>query len=428
MIAAELHRRVAEAGLLRSGENPLSPVDPPRHRPGARGSDGSSSRRLLDPRGRRGGDHRPVSHVRGHACRSLLRLALTLCVIGSATSCARLSAGPADSRDSTPAHTLEVEHHLGFAGCTLDAGSLVCECGDGYREHVASGGAALVSAVSYALGACALSIDRKVHCWSLDAAAGCPVGEPETIPLQNVVQVVSGLAGACALTASGETYCWGVDSGSASSEVVPASEPRRVRGLPSVQLLAAEDSLTCGLDRDETVWCWGSGYGRAHEAPTRVEGLREVIDIASESFRTCALRTDDSVWCWGREMSYGRGGGLSSVDPVRVLDGLHTVDVDSSRDFTCALSREGAVTCFGVGAVAASQPRVPPQATYSVQRGDPEVAGPTPTVVAEGVTHQTVDRHGGLTLVTARGEAYCNGLNSVRLERGLCGDLPRLPR
>jgi hypothetical protein len=73
--------------------------------------------------------------------------------------------------------------------------------------------------------------------------------------------------------------------------------------------VAVDDGHTCGLDRFQTAWCWGSnaagqtGGGAAYPepkyyCPVPVAGNRSYTAITVGTSFSCALDGDKRLWCW----------------------------------------------------------------------------------------------------------------------------------
>jgi hypothetical protein len=98
---------------------------------------------------------------------------------------------------------------------------------------------------------------------------------------------------------------------------------------------------TCGIQRDNSLWCWGAGhFGELGDGGTASAGApRRVLandepsggaawddwtTISRGGFTACGTRSDGSLWCWGRGDSGQRGDGsteLARTTPAPVLDG-----------------------------------------------------------------------------------------------------------
>lgn len=203
------------------------------------------------------------------------------------------------------------------------------------------------------------------------------------------------------------TFLVGCDQlfGLRSVEVTPDSsggiDPLLESGLPAsavVQVVAntsfcafnqgifvcpgRNDSHTCALRNDRTVWCWGSDrWGRLGFVPTdemferlgapvfvprRVDPLanKPVTAIAAGADHTCALLEDGQVYCWGYNWNGQLGisagtetatdgtagkGQPPAVLPLYTISGpaLVASNIEAGQGASCARDSTGSVVCAG---------------------------------------------------------------------------------
>lgn len=240
---------------------------------------------------------------------------------------------------------------------------------------------------------CVRKGDGSVACWSFGDAT--PVeGVDDAIDL--AVDLVDD---PCVLRGDGRVQCFRV--------AIPPDKTvlRDVDGLPPMTAIDAGRRLTCGLDRDGAVWCWGEladdwhiqrGAGPSLAKPTRIEhvsgatalsvggafacvvmdgrtrcfGSREhgrigdgtaaeafrpvavaldgrATHVAADDARTCAVLADGSVRCWGylfgpTQTPFGTGRALAPIEGIADA----TAVVLSGND-ACAVTRSGGITCWG---------------------------------------------------------------------------------
>lgn len=121
--------------------------------------------------------------------------------------------------------------------------------------------------------------------------------------------------------------------------------------------IAAGETLTCALENDGTVWCWGKGpVGDGSPSdrplPARVGTFSDATQIAVGRWHACARRGDGSVWCWGRN-AMGQVDASKADQPAPVPSGAPAaIAVAASGRYSCALSAEGSITCWGERPVA----------------------------------------------------------------------------
>jgi alpha-tubulin suppressor-like RCC1 family protein len=87
-------------------------------------------------------------------------------------------------------------------------------------------------------------------------------------------------------------------------------------------------ALTCGIQSDDTVACWG--FDEGGDKRTVVPNPNEVyLQISSGNTYTCAIRTDDRVVCWGF-------GAFGQTEPPLLLRSL-VPEPTQTLLYTCAL-------------------------------------------------------------------------------------------
>ena len=121
--------------------------------------------------------------------------------------------------------------------------------------------------------------------------------------------------------------------------------------------VSASSTLTCGVQTNRTMWCWGnnnrgqlgtSGHG-VQDAPVRV-GLRAGwTQVAAGGGHACAVRSDHSLWCWGDGSSgaLGTGARTTRYHPVQVSGGDVYTSVSGSENTECAIRTDGTLWCWG---------------------------------------------------------------------------------
>ncbi len=101
--------------------------------------------------------------------------------------------------------------------------------------------------------------------------------------------------------------------------------------------------MSCAIDTNGAVWCWGSGYlgdgSSTSNTPVAVTGSGVYSSIAVRSGNTCAIDGQHQVWCWGTI--------LSGLTPTAIPDVPDLHVVATGEYHTCGLSTAGRVTCWG---------------------------------------------------------------------------------
>lgn len=126
----------------------------------------------------------------------------------------------------------------------------------------------------------------------------------------------------CGVQADDSGWCWGANRNGEVGDGTRQPRPWPVRVPGSWDSLVSGGGTTCGVRTDASGWCWGdnrggqTGAGTSAAAVTRPQRLagtwREIAGWPDHS-TTCGLRTDASLWCWG----YDRWGGVGDGDAGR---------------------------------------------------------------------------------------------------------------
>jgi alpha-tubulin suppressor-like RCC1 family protein len=174
---------------------------------------------------------------------------------------------------------------------------------------------------------CALDVDGRAHCWGFLPRAGDTVdvarrGSRTPVPVApglTFSTLAAGVGYACGVAPDGVAWCWGDNEwGQLGDGTTTASvQPVRVAGEARFRSLAVTRfggrGVTCGLDLDGAVWCWGShseALGRHDLERTTVPGRVATparFRALSVAAHVCALATADDVYCWGSNL-YGQLG------------------------------------------------------------------------------------------------------------------------
>jgi alpha-tubulin suppressor-like RCC1 family protein len=157
--------------------------------------------------------------------------------------------------------------------------------------------------------------------------------------LWNIVKIDAGYDHTLALRDDGTVWAWGdgeenkICNGEGYSGTAAVPVPVQVKGLPPVADIAAGDHGSMVLERNGTVYCWGSNgdgqYGNGIDlqtpalSPEKVPGLDNVVAIAEGLGHCLAIKKDGSVWAWGRNLEdqVQPGKGKKVMTPLKKIDG-----------------------------------------------------------------------------------------------------------
>ena len=201
---------------------------------------------------------------------------------------------------------------------------------------------------------CAIKSDATgtVWCWGYDSSGelgtgatstGSNVTAPQQVsistdlasntPLTGItaISVADYGSSACAVGTAGAVWCWGYG---ASGQLGTGDMASSNYAVPVVDASSAADTVfksvsvsyydVCGLNTDNTVWCWGDNYNgeigngvdnmktstspRYVVHPTQaafpVNTVVTSVIANNYNYTNCASTDDGSAWCWG-ENNYG---------------------------------------------------------------------------------------------------------------------------
>jgi alpha-tubulin suppressor-like RCC1 family protein len=181
---------------------------------------------------------------------------------------------------------------------------------------------------------CGVKTDDTAWCWGynysgqLGNATNVGTVTPNPTPAQVAGawnSLDAGTHHTCGVKTDNTAWCWG---GNLYGEVGPGTDvgppnptPTQVPGAWSS--LTTGDGHTCGVKTDNTAWCWGSNdggqlgtttpfIGTTTPNPTKVQVPGAWGALAAGSIHTCGLQSDDTAWCWGLNR-YGQLGTDANV-------------------------------------------------------------------------------------------------------------------
>ncbi len=148
----------------------------------------------------------------------------------------------------------------------------------------------------------------------------------------------------CGIQTDNTGWCWGRNDYNAAAAGGDNYEPWPVQLPGSWASLTTNNSVTCGLRTDGTGWCWGyNGDGEVGNGDSTTNAVwipSELPGVWSKLYNfggvTCGIRPDDTAWCWGS--NYHGALGIGDPDNWRIytprqLPG-HWSDLDSTSAVT----------------------------------------------------------------------------------------------
>ncbi|MFC4808170.1 fibronectin type III domain-containing protein [Paenibacillus sp. GCM10023250] len=168
-----------------------------------------------------------------------------------------------------------------------------------------------------------------------------------------VTSVTGGSTHTLALERDGTVWAWGsneygsIDGSTTDHHYTPV----RVRGLDSVSALAAGDTYSLALKRDGSVWMWGRNWidGTNRVSPVQVANLSSVTAIAAGHSHNLAVKSDGTVWAWGWNVhgQLGDGSRTDRAAPVQVQGLDSVIAVAAGQLHSMALKSDGTVWAWG---------------------------------------------------------------------------------
>lgn len=208
---------------------------------------------------------------------------------------------------------------------------------------------------------CGIRKNGARYCWGENASSqlgnlNTPASPNVPTPIEDTNAYGSMAGGfqnwACAIRLDGSLWCWGNNGQGRLGDGTTTSRniPTQVSGggtWQKVVLSSAYQGRSCGIQTDDTLWCWGVDYGLV---PTQV-GAATWKDIAIGSDHYCGIQTDDTLWCWGNDDDgeLGNGAGGNEANPAQI-EVAHTWNgVAAGHNFSCAIRSDDTLWCWGDG-------------------------------------------------------------------------------
>lgn len=200
----------------------------------------------------------------------------------------------------------------------------------------------------------------------------------------------------CSLESDGSVYCWGIDSNlNLTGTLAEQRQPRRMSGFRGIVRLGSPCNSLCGVDFRGDVWCLGSNYygllqtGSTENNVTVAQRRRDVRDIvqAETAYSFLALARNGILY------------GDNSIPPRTQELPLPAAAVELSAGSMgyCVVLSTGRVACYP---------------TESMGRFGPYSAGPTLMSGLEDISHVTVGGDHACAL-KRDGTVWCWGENEL---------------
>jgi alpha-tubulin suppressor-like RCC1 family protein len=253
---------------------------------------------------------------------------------------------------------------------------------------------------------CALMADGTVQCWGSNALAslgadGSPDAfayTPQPVPgLTHVLSLGVGSGHSCVALEGGVVECWGSDGEGELGMAGPDEDvPTPIQSLQfedggTIATVAAGDAHTCAIAADGvTLWCWGYYAGTSSTTSSMVPVYlatlpARAVALAAGALVTCELDVNDAVWCWGQnnQDALGQGSavalGASVLTPVRVAVGAPVAQLAVAAEHACVVTTSHDLLCWGDDTLGQLGPITVPDPDAG-----PYVPSPTSVPIAPG--------------------------------------------
>lgn len=186
-----------------------------------------------------------------------------------------------------------------------------------------------------ATSACGIKTNGTAWCWGDDGSGqlgnGAATAGNQTSPTQldnteKWARISVGGSHACGIKLDGSAWCWGSDSdgqlGNRPDITADQVSPVHVDGPDNWVDISAGATHTCGVRMDGSAWCWGNylngrlGLGTISDdvkTPQRVMGGGSWIAVDAGGTMTCGLQRSGSAWCWGSDANGQLGNGATET-------------------------------------------------------------------------------------------------------------------
>ena len=261
--------------------------------------------------------------------------------------------------------------------------------------------AALLSAAALA-GCGRIAFDRLLDGRSQPDAIADALADA-SLPAARTVH--AGGVMSCTLETNGDVWCWGASFLLANGNTSNSGTPIKI-AAPPFTTLEVNDAGACGITLDRTMYCWGSNTAGALgvgvtgfvNAPTLVPGESAVAESKLGYSVGCVRRIDGTVACAGAADQLGDGSAADRATYGDVPGITDAIALTAGDVHACALRASGQVTCWGQN--------------YAGQLGDGTLSpAPTPTNGPTG-SYTTLAAGDAFTCALGAGRIDCWGENT----------------
>ena len=222
---------------------------------------------------------------------------------------------------------------------------------------------------------CGIDINHQLYCWgdnyygqldNYDGILKNSYGFPLTSDsIYNVKKICVGFANICGIDENSELLCWGANNFGQLGNYTTDNSYYPVlitNGQNSRwESVGLGGYHTCGVDKDDDLWCWGGNdHGQLGDGTTVHSSYPLFItnsqniswkSISLGVYHTCGIDKSDRLWCWGGN-DYGQLGDGSNADsnyPVLITNGQNNTwkSISLGAYYTCGIDENGKLWCWG---------------------------------------------------------------------------------
>jgi alpha-tubulin suppressor-like RCC1 family protein len=218
---------------------------------------------------------------------------------------------------------------------------------------------------------CGIKTDDTLWCWGQNDSGrtGLNIAGPSNTLVPTQISgggawkdVTIGFQGSCGIKSDDTVWCWGFNANGSlgtGTSGVTYLVPNQVSGGGNWISVSLGDYHSCGIKSDDTLWCWGSNnYGRTGLntatgdtlVPTPVSGGGTWKSVSADESHTCGIKQNNTLWCWGNNANGRTGLNLiagNTLVPTEVSGGGTWDRVQTGLNSTCAVSQVSSMYCWG---------------------------------------------------------------------------------
>ena len=215
--------------------------------------------------------------------------------------------------------------------------------------------------------ACGIQADQSAWCWgfNLYGQLGDGSNKNSNVPVpvagnRSWIQISTGYNFTCGIQVDQSAWCWGINNNVFGGNLgdgsnIDSNVPVLVVGSHSWVQISAGLDYACGVQLDQSAWCWGSNTVNQLGAdanldwsstPVLVAGNHSWTQVSVDGYHSCGIAADQSVWCWGRSKN-----AYEYIYPIRLAGEKSWIQVSASSLQTCGIQADKSAWCWEFSAL-----------------------------------------------------------------------------